>query len=143
MLLRFCAALLLTMAWSCSGDDDQAPKEPVATEAPAKVPDSPGDAGQTTEKPAGEGQAAETPPAVEKSTAPAVEPVKETAAPAAAGDMVVKAGALNVRSGAGMKNAVVRVLKKGEKVSPQSCDKGWCKLAEGEFVSKKYLGAAK
>lgn len=140
MILRLCAVLMLMLTWSCSGDE-KAAEEPVAPAADAKLPDSPGDAGQTAEKPAGEGQANADapPPPVEKSTSPAAE-VKEAApAPAAAGEMTVNAGALNVRSGPGTKNGVVRVLKKGEKVSPASCDKGWCKLGEGEFVSKKYL----
>lgn len=142
MVLRLCAVLMLMLTWSCSGDE-KAAEEPVAPTAEAKVPDSPGDAGQTAEKPAGEGAAddatAEAPAAVEKSTSPAPDhaEVKETGTEG--GEMTVASGALNVRSGAGMKNGVVRVLKKGEKVTVSSCDKGWCKLAEGEFVSKKFL----
>ena len=150
MIVRLGMILSLVLTtWACSGDDEQKPKEPVAAEQDTnKVPDNPGSPGETAAKPAGEGQAnadaaAATPP-------PAAEPEKSTppteavATPAGAGgEMVVKAGALNVRKGPGTKHAVVRTLKKGEKVAPQSCEKNWCKLAENEYVSKKYLKEAK
>jgi uncharacterized protein YgiM (DUF1202 family) len=133
MILRLCAALLLMMTWSCSGDEPAA-EEPVAPTEEAKVPDSPGDAGQTAEKPAGEGDAtAEAPAPVEKSTSPEV---KETGV---GSEMTVTAGALNVRSGPGMSHGVVRVLKKGEKVNASDCGKGWCKIGEGEYAGAKYL----
>lgn len=138
MMFRLCAVLMLMLTWSCSGDD-KAAEEPVAPTEEAKIPDSPGDAGTTAEKPAGEGAAATTeePAPVEKSTSPATAEVKETGT--GGGEMTVTAGALNVRSGAGMKNGVVRVLKRGEKVSTAGCTKGWCKLSEGEYASAKYL----
>ncbi len=137
MILRLCAVLMLMLSWSCSGDD-KAAEEPVKPTEEAKIPDSPGDTAATAEKPAGEGAAtpAEEPAPVEKSTSPVAE-VKEVGT--GGGDMTVTAGALNVRSGAGMKNGVVRVLKKGEKVTTAGCSKGWCKLGEGEFASAKYL----
>lgn len=139
-------ALMLPLTWSCSGDEDQKPKEPVAAEQ--KVPDQPGmpaaPSGESeAAKPAGEGQAAaEAAPAA---AAAAAEPEKSVAPteamPAASsqGDMVVKSGALNVRQSPGTKSPVVRQLKRGEHVAPVSCEKGWCKLAEGEYVSKKFL----
>ncbi len=139
MILRLCAVLMLMLPWSCSGDD-KAAEEPVKPTEEAKIPDSPGgEAGTTDEKPAGDGVAAtEEPAAVEKSTSPAAE-VKEVGTGDGGGDMTVTAGALNVRSGAGMKNGVVRVLKRGEKVTTAGCTKGWCKLGEAEFASAKYL----
>ncbi len=137
MILRLCAVLMLMLTWSCSGDE-KAAEEPVKPAEEAKIPDSPGDAAaaQPAEAPPAE-TAAEPPAEVEKSTSPGE--VKEVGTPAAGGDMTVTAGALNVRSGAGMKNGVVRVLKKGEKVATQGCAKGWCKLGEGEYASAKYL----
>lgn len=134
MILRLCAVLTLMLSWSCSGDD-KAAEEPVKPAEESKIPDSPGEpAPAPAEAPAE--TAAEPPAAVEKSTSPGE--VKEIGTPGG-GEMTVTAGALNVRSGAGMKNGVVRVLKKGEKVATQGCAKGWCKLGEGEFASAKYL----
>jgi hypothetical protein len=150
--------LVLAMAvtpylWSCSGDDNQAPKEPVAAEQDTnKVPDNPGTSGEAAAtKPAGAGQAnadqAAMPATPEKSTPDTAAAANTTPTPqekaAAEGEMMVKAGALNVRKGPGTKNPVVRTLKRGEKVSPMSCDKGWCKLADNEYVSKKYLTKGK
>lgn len=132
MLVRLglAAALVLTLT-ACAGDD-AAPKEPVDEASPV-IPDSPGDGGETAEKPAGAGQAGA---AAEAGAKPAA---KVEAVPAAPGERTVATGALNVRSGASMTSSVVRVLKGGERVKPVSCEKGWCKLAEGEFVGEKNL----
>jgi N-acetylmuramoyl-L-alanine amidase len=144
MILRLGLFLsLLLTSWACS-DEPETPKEPVAAEQ--KVPDNPGgEAGEAAAKAAGAGQADAAAPAPaaepEKSVAAEPAPAPAPAEKAAAGEMVVKAGALNVRNGPGTKHAVVRTLKRGETVSPVSCDKGWCKLAENEYVSKKYLKA--
>jgi uncharacterized protein YgiM (DUF1202 family) len=58
------------------------------------------------------------------------------------GSMVVTAGGLNVRSGPGTKHKSLRVLKKGTKVSVESCSGNWCRIGDGEFVSKKFLSNA-
>jgi len=115
---------LVLLTWACS-DDAQQPQEPVTTEQQTPVPDSPGaDTGETPAQPAAE--------------TPAAQPV-EAPAVATANEMVVNVGGLNVRSGPGTKFKSVRVLHKGEKVSAQSCEQNWCKIGEGEFVSKKFL----
>jgi uncharacterized protein YgiM (DUF1202 family) len=148
MMLRLgLVAMLAAASWSCSGDEEQ-PKEPVTTEpAAATLPDQPGSE-TTAEKPAGEGTADAQAPAPEATpeAAPAVEtsqPNTEAAAaatPAGGGDeMVVRAGALNVRKGPGTKHAVVRVLKRGEKVQAQSCKGNWCQIGESEYVSKRHI----
>lgn len=126
MLVRLGWTAALVMALTACAGDDAAPKEPVEEGTPA-IPDTPG--GEAAEKPAGAGQAGEA-------KAPAA---KAEAAPAAPGERTVATGALNVRSAPGMSSNVVRVLKGGERVKPISCEKGWCKLAEGEFVGEKNL----
>lgn len=152
MILRLgLAAALSLMMWGCSGDEEKA-QEPVAAEGgdAAKMPDAPG-AGETAEKPAGEGaadQAATNPmdaakEAAEKAKAAAETPAPAPAATAGGESMVVKAGALNVRAGMGTKHKVVRTLKKGETVAVAECTKGWCKVGDNEYVSKKYLSKAK
>lgn len=140
MIRRLGLALSLTLMWSCSGDDEQQPKEPVAAEQ-GKVPDNPGATADAAKAPEA--------PAVAAAPAAAAEPEKSTPPPApaadaapsavAGGELVVKVGALNVRKGPGTNHAVVRTLKKGEHVSPVTCEKNWCKLAENEYVSKKFL----
>jgi uncharacterized protein YgiM (DUF1202 family) len=124
-------ALVALGAWSCAGDE-AAPKEPVADASPA-IPDSPGDAGETAEKAAGD---AGTKEMVEKS-----QPNTKAAAAAGdvTGDMYVASGALNVRSGPGMKFPSVRTANKGEKVTVSGCEGVWCAIGEKEYVSKTFL----
>ncbi len=133
-VLAFVAAVGFFLT-GCTGGDT-APSEPVANDQAApSIPDSPGESGESTEKPAGAGEAGATLPATEKSQ-PNVEAANRSAPPAAG---TVNSGALNVRSGPGMKFEVLRVLKKGEAVNATECGIVWCKIGEGQFVSKKYL----
>ena len=55
--------------------------------------------------------------------------------------MVVTVSHLNVRKGPGMKHGKVRVLKKGDAVSPQECKGSWSQIGSNEFVAKKYLSS--
>ena len=52
----------------------------------------------------------------------------------------VKASKLNVRSQPSLDGAVLKTLSQGEEVQVQSVEGDWAKIAEGEFVSNKYLG---
>jgi uncharacterized protein YgiM (DUF1202 family) len=129
MLGRVLLAIAVLMMWSCA--DKPATSEPVAaTDDGGKLPDSPGD-GETAAKAAGEGQAG-TPAAKDAKAAP------KTAAAEPEIAFIVVSGALNVRSGAGMKSPVVRIVKKGETVTA-TCSKGWCELRPGEFAARKFL----
>ena len=151
MMLRLgLVAALSFLGWSCSGDEEKA-SEPVANEeGGGKLPETPGaDAGAPgalpgAEDPAAAGALGNVNPSQEPAPAPqagGADYNAQAAAPAAEGatDHVVKVGALNVRKGPGTKHAVVRTLKKGEKVQSWGCKKNWCKIGEGEYVSKKYL----
>jgi uncharacterized protein YgiM (DUF1202 family) len=123
----------LTLALSaCASDEVATSQEPVANEAPPVIPDAPGDAGETSPKPAGQGQAGEV-------AATPQAPAAAAPAPAAVGDKTVVPGALNVRSGPGMDQPVVRTIPKGAKVQTQSCALGWCKIGESEYVGSKHL----
>jgi uncharacterized protein YgiM (DUF1202 family) len=137
---------------ACS--DEEPAQEPVAGETAPAVPDAPGgDMGEAAAKPGEPGAAPEAAPA-DMGGAPAETageaPVGDVGKPAgsAAGDvggggsMVVTAGGLNVRSGPGTKHKSLRVLKKGTKISVESCSGNWCRIGEGEFVSKKFLSNA-
>lgn len=134
MMAKFAWAAALTLGLSACAGDDVAPKEPV-NDTPTIVPDAPGDAGETAEKPAGAGQAGG------EATPEKAEAGKPVAAPAstAGGEKTVIPGALNVRSAGSMTGAVVRTLPKGAKVQVQSCEKGWCKIGENEFVGARHL----
>lgn len=125
--LGWATALMLALS-ACAGDE-QPVQEPVSGDGAATIPDAPG--GETSEKPAGAGQAA--------AAAPAATPTETASTPAAAGEKSVVPGALNVRQEPSMESPVVRVLQQGAKVSVQSCDKGWCKIGEGEFVGARHL----
>jgi len=113
--------------------------EKAATEAVANdqsipsIPHSPGDSGESTEKPAGAGEAgSNTFPEsenVEAANRSVLTPVPGT----------VSSGALNVRAGPGMKYEVVKVLQKGEAVTATDCGIVWCKIGEGQFVAKKFI----
>lgn len=117
----------------CTGGEEA--KEPVAPDnQPPTIPDIPGDSGESAEKPAGAGQAGE----VSEKSQPNVEAAREVqSAGAEAG--TVNSGALNVRSGPGMKFEVVKVLQKGETVSLTECGAVWCKIGEGQYVSKRFV----
>lgn len=119
-------------------DGGSAPTEPVANDqSTPSIPDSPGESGESAEKPAGAGEAGTKDlPATEKSQ-PNLEAAKGSAASTAAG--TVNSGALNVRSGPGMKFEVIKVLQKGESVTATDCGVVWCKIGEGQYVSKKFL----
>jgi hypothetical protein len=135
LLTKALVVAALAGGWSCSGDEPQEAVQPAGGEGSVAVPDTPGDPGETAEKPAGEGLANGTP---EEAASQAAAAQKE--AKASTGDRVVAgASAVNVRSGPGMSHGVVRVVKQGEKVAVVECAKGWCKLAEGEFVAGKFL----
>lgn len=149
MMLRLgLVAALSLMGLSCSGDDEKA-QEPVSAEEGGKLPEAPGaDAGTPGALPGAEDPAAAgalgsvgagQEPAPAEAPQPAVGGEATAAAPAGATDHVVKVGALNVRKGPGTKHAVVRTLKKGTKVQSWGCEKNWCKIGEGEYVSKKFL----
>jgi uncharacterized protein YgiM (DUF1202 family) len=143
---------------ACS--DEEPAQEPVAGETAPAVPDAPGgDMGEAAAKPGEPGGAPEGAPADMGGApadtdggAPMGDTGSTTSAPAgsAAGDvggggggsMVVTAGGLNVRSGPGTKHKSLRVLKKGTKVSVESCSGNWCRIGDGEFVSKKFLSNA-
>lgn len=149
MMLRLgLVAALSFMGWSCSGDDEKA-QEPVSAEEGGKLPEAPGaDAGMPGAMPGAVDPAAA---GALGSVSPGQEPAapaqdykpaavgSEAPAPAGATDHVVKVGALNVRKGPGTKHAVVRTLKKGAKIQSLGCQKNWCKIGEGEYVSKKFL----
>ena len=127
MLRSFvCVAVMALPVVACSGDP--APTDPVVA-GDAAIPDAPGSSGETTEKPAGEGQAGE---------AAAVAAPKKAEA-SASDEKIVAAGALNVRNAPTMTGAVVRTLSKGAKVQATNCAKGWCQIGEGEFVGAKHL----
>lgn len=139
--LKMGIGYFVLLVCSCSGTEDGQTKEPVVVEQ--KVPDAPGgDAGETTPKAAGSGDAGHA----AKTLTPS-QPENEKKPPVAvaddAGAMVVTTGALNVRKEGSSKGAVVRTLKKGEKVRPVNCAKGWCKLSDGEFVGQKFLAPTK
>lgn len=136
LTLALVSSLSLVALVGCS--DDPPPQEPVAAEATPAVPDAPG---ETQPKPAGEGSATPeaAPPPVETSTSPA--PAAATPAPEP-GEMVVNVSHLNVRSGAGMSHAVVRVIKQGDRVKPTTCKGGWCQIGPTEFVGRKHLSDA-
>jgi uncharacterized protein YgiM (DUF1202 family) len=137
MVLRLGILLSLMLTWSCS-EDGQTAKEPVAVEQ--KAPDAPGaDAGEGVSKAAGVGAADAV--TAEKSE-PAVDSAKE-AVPATVAAFVVKSKQLNVRKGPSTEEPVVRKLSAGDKVEALSCEKSWCKIAESEFVSEKFLKKVK
>ena len=149
MMLRLgLVAALSFLGWSCSGDEEKT-AEPVASEeGGGKLPETPGADAEApgalpgAEDPAAAGALGNVNPSQEPApqaggTDYTNEPA--SAAPAGATDHVVKVGSLNVRKGPGTKHAVVRTLKKGEKVQSWGCQKNWCKIGEGEYVSKKFL----
>jgi uncharacterized protein YgiM (DUF1202 family) len=143
MVLRLGFLLSLMLMSACS-ESEPSTKEPVAAEQKAeKAPDAPGvEAGEAAGKPAGVGSAeasAAAAAAPEKSE-PAVDAAK-AAAPTAA--YTVKPKNLNVRKGPSTKDPVVRKLSRGEKVEALSCAQSWCKIAENEYVSEKYLTKSK
>lgn len=136
MVLRF-GLLVAVMAmglWACSGDDEKT-NEPVSPDqqAAAAAPSQPGveNAGETP---------APAPAAAEPAT-PAPKPETPPAATAekAQGTMTVTASLLNVRSGPGMKHKAVRQLKKGETINVLGTEGNWVKIADGEYVSKKFV----
>jgi hypothetical protein len=135
-MLKVLASMITVglLAIGCTGGNDGA-SEPVGPdETPPAIPDAPGESGESAEKPAGAGEAGtDELPETEKSK-PNID-----AAKGAAGSGTVDTGALNVRSGPGMKHDVVKVLMRGEKVSVSECGDVWCKIGEGQYVSKKFL----
>jgi uncharacterized protein YgiM (DUF1202 family) len=134
MILRLGMAAALMAMWSCSGDGDPGAAEPVsAAQEGAKVPDAPGaDTGEAPAKAAAAPTDAHA--AAPEAAKPSDEP-KASAGPA----MTVSAGKLHVRKGPATTHPVARTLNKGEVVTPVSCEKHWCKLADDEFVAEKYL----
>ena len=77
-----------------------------------------------------------------KKSEPAVNAAKE-AVPATVAAFVVKSKQLNVRKGPSTEEPVVRKLSAGDQVEALSCEKSWCKIAESEFVSEKFLKKVK
>lgn len=129
---------------ACTGD--QSTEEPVAAsdDAPPAIPDAPGDAGETAEKPAGQGQvnAAEQAESTANATAPNAQETTKPAQPSAAtSELTVTSSVsfLNVREGPGMSHSPVRTLKGGEKVMVVECKLGWCQIGSGEYVAQKFL----
>ena len=55
--------------------------------------------------------------------------------------MYVTPSLLNVRSGPGMSNSVVRQATFQEKVGVHSVSRGWAKIGSGEYVAKKFLSS--
>lgn len=134
MMGRSLGAFAMILALSACADDGPGPQETVVSdgETPA-IPDVPGDAGETAPKPAGQGQAG-----VVASDTQAAAPSQ--ASPAAAMDeKTVKPGAVNVRSGPGMDQAVIRTLPQGAKVQVRSCARGWCQVGENEYIGARQL----
>lgn len=126
--------LMLTAAAACAGSQAE---EPVSIESSPRVPDAPGDAGETAEKPAGEGQANGAPAPQGTPSQPAVQS-SPTPGDASTGVMVANTD-VNVRSAPDKTSSVVRVLKKGTKVDVKSCKRGWCQVGEQEHVAQKFL----
>jgi uncharacterized protein YgiM (DUF1202 family) len=132
VVFRFGFAIVLAMGlWACAGDEgkDQTTPETTPTEA-AAVPDAPGT------EPAGETAvttATETP--ATPAEAPATEVKKETAQ----GTMYVTAEMLNVRGGPSMTAKVLRHVKKGDALQILGKEGKWMRIADGEYVSGKYL----
>lgn len=138
-MLKFWASMFAVSLFvaGCT-DGNESATEPVGKEeAPPSIPDMPGDSGETTAKPAGAGEAGEL-PAAEKSQ-PNVEAANRKSPTAAVESGAVRTGALNVRSGPGMKHSVVRVLQSGEKVKLTNCGTVWCQIGESEYVSKRFV----
>lgn len=130
LITMFTAVVFLA---GCTGGEEA--KEPVAADdKPPTIPDIPGDSGESAEKPAGTGQAGE----VAEKSQPNVEAARASQ-PTAGEPGTVNSGALNVRSGPGMKYEVVRVLQKGEKVTLSDCGAVWCKIADGQYVSRRFI----
>ncbi|MEN9834016.1 MAG: Bacterial domain [Pseudomonadota bacterium] len=139
MLTKLSLLLSLILPWSCS-NDDQAAKEPVSAEA--KAPDAPGaDSGEGVAKPAGVGSVDAAAAGTEKSE-PATDIAKD-AVPSPVVAFTVKPKQLNVRKGPSTDEPVVRKLNQGDTVEALSCEKSWCKIAETEFVSERFLKKAK
>ncbi|MBM4251149.1 MAG: SH3 domain-containing protein [Deltaproteobacteria bacterium] len=139
MFIKLGLLMSLILPWSCS-NDDQAAKEPVSTEA--KAPDAPGaDSGEGVAKPAGVGTVEAVAASAEKSE-PATDVAKD-AVPSPVAAFIVKPKQLNVRKGPSTDDPVVRKLNQGDKVEALSCEKSWCKIAESEFVSERFLKKAK
>lgn len=74
---------------------------------------------------------------------PAPEPVEETAPPEdTAGKMLVDCTLMNVRSGPGTDYEIVKVVKKGDLLTPVDVPEGWLPVLVGKvvrWVSQKYL----
>lgn len=135
MRLSWLAFLLFTYSLGgCSGDE--VANEPVAaTSTDSVIPDAPGSdqngaQGASSVNPDATGQ-----PVGEK----AQNTAGQTTGATGGAQMIVTSGGLNVRSGPGMQHKSVRVLSKGTKISIESCNGHWCRIAEGEFVAKKFL----
>lgn len=140
-MLKFLASMLALslIVVGCTGGNENT-TEPVANdETPPPIPDMPGVSGESNAKPAGAGEAGSAElPATEKSQ-PNVVAAGITSKSGIAVPGAVKSGALNVRSGPGMKHGVVRVIQKGEKVTLSNCGAVWCQIGENEFVAKKFI----
>lgn len=139
-MLKFLTSLFVVglLLGGCTDGNDKA-SEPVAKDdTPPTIPDMPGESGESSAKPAGAGEAGTAElPQTEKSQ-PNVEAAKSSAS-STDGTGTVKTGALNVRSGPGMKHEVVKVLRSGEKVTLTDCGVVWCKIGENEYVSKRFV----
>ena len=70
---------------------------------------------------------------------PVAEKPAEPAPAPSANSMYVTTSLLNVRSGPGMSNGVVRTARFKEKVEVIETKGNWAKIAEGEFVAKFFL----
>ena len=139
MRLRFAFLSCVILAWSCSNDNQPA-KEAVGVESVDKVPDAPGtgDAPNKTNAEGAREDVNKLASAPAEKSEPAIEAARD-AGQGSVGNFVVKAHQLNVRKGPSLEDSVIRKLNGGDKVAALSCEKGWCKIAEGEFVSEKYL----
>ena len=132
---------VMLLVSGCAGDQEM--QDPVGGDdsAPA-IPDSPG-SGETAAKPAGDGF--ESGGSEDQEPAKKDEPKKmEQAESDPSGRQFVQSDGLNVRSGAGMKFDVVRILPWATEVTVQGeCDSVWCQIGENEYVSKRFLGPEK
>ncbi len=139
MLSKLSLLVTLMLPWSCSSDEQQG-KEPVAAEA--KAPDAPGaDSGEGAGKPAGVGSVDAAAAGTEKSE-PATDLAKDSV-PSPVVAFIVKPKQLNVRKGPSTEEPIVRKLSQGDKIEALSCEKSWCKIADSEFVSERFLKKAK
>lgn len=135
MKCRWIVGLFIAILYfGCS--DGKETTEPVVSDTnTTSVPDSPGSNDKSVQDGA-------TPGEVPPQSSDQAGGITNDSAKSNASLMTVTSGGLNVRGGPGMQHAPVRVLPKGSKISVESCTGNWCRISEGEFVSKKFLSEA-